>query len=55
MADPASTWEDLTNFGVQAQGATFRCNIDKAALSEYLTPEPEHKCRWYSIGCKEGK
>lgn len=48
--DPASNVEDATNFGLQAEGALKRCNIDKASLRLLLVPAVPVKCPWYKFG-----
>jgi hypothetical protein len=51
--DPASDVGALTQFGLQAEGALQRCNIDKALLAKYLAPAVIEKCPWYRMGrCK---
>lgn len=51
--DPISNFDALAKFGVQAEGALERCNIDKALLREYLSPAAIAKCPWFKFGrCK---
>jgi hypothetical protein len=52
--DPVSTGDDLLQFGLQAESAVNRCNIDKQLLYGFLVPAtPAKVCHWYSIGCRK--
>lgn len=48
--DPASTVEDAVGFGLQAESALGRCNVDKGLALDYLDPKAPKSCPWWRFG-----